>query len=42
MPNNEWEVARVARDIASECIYTKRVKDNVTVIMVALRRGAPF
>ena len=30
---------KVARDIANESIYTRHVRDNVTVIVVAINRG---
>lgn len=33
---------KVAREIASEVIYNKKVSDNITVILVALNRGSPF
>ena len=35
----EYDLAKVARDLATEVIYGKRVKDNVTVIIVGLNRG---
>jgi hypothetical protein len=38
MPPAEKELAKVAREIANETIYGKNVKDNVTVIMIALNR----
>jgi hypothetical protein len=31
-----------ARDIVIECIELKKVKDNVTVILVGLNRGVKF
>ena len=33
------DLYKAARDIVYECIYTKHVKDNITVILVALNRG---
>ena len=35
----EYELEKAAREIANEVIYSKRVKDNVTVILVGLNRG---
>jgi hypothetical protein len=38
MPPTEKELGKVAREIANETIYGKNVKDNITVIMIALNR----
>ena len=38
MPPTEKDLGKVAREIANETIYGKNVKDNITVIMIALNR----
>lgn len=39
MPYKEQDVGRAVREIANEVINRKNVKDNVTVIVIALNRG---
>jgi len=39
MPFMEQDCQKVAKDIANEAIYGKHVRDNVTVVIVALNRG---
>jgi serine/threonine protein phosphatase PrpC len=38
-PPLDRDLYKAARDIVYECIYNKHVKDNITVILVALNRG---
>jgi serine/threonine protein phosphatase PrpC len=38
MPSGEQELGKVAIEIVNETIYGKNVKDNVTVIIIALNR----
>lgn len=38
-PTGEQIHAKIAKELANEVIYTKMVKDNVTIIIVALNRG---
>jgi hypothetical protein len=35
----EQDCFRVSKEIANEAIYAKHVRDNVTVIIIALNRG---
>ena len=39
MPSGEQDLGKVAREIVNETIYGKNVRDNVTVILIALNRG---
>jgi protein phosphatase PTC2/3 len=32
------DLPKIARELANECIYGKNVKDNITVIIIALNR----
>ena len=38
-PPNDQDLGKIAREIVNETIYGKNVKDNVTVILIALNRG---
>ena len=38
MPIIEKDLGKVAREIVNDTIYGKNVKDNITVIMIALNR----
>jgi protein phosphatase PTC2/3 len=33
------DLPKIARELANECIYGKNVKDNITVIIIALNRA---
>ena len=39
MPYMQQDCFKIAKDIANESIYTRHVRDNVTVIIIALNRG---
>lgn len=39
MPPTEQDLTKAAREIANESIYKKHVRDNVTVLIIALNRG---
>ncbi len=39
MPFMDQDLSKVAREIANESIYSKHVRDNVTVIIIGLNRG---
>jgi serine/threonine protein phosphatase PrpC len=39
MPPNDQDLGKIAKEIVNETIYGKNVKDNVTVILIALNRG---
>lgn len=39
MPPMEQDLYFAAREIVIECIENKKVKDNVTVILIGLNRG---
>ena len=39
MPYRKQDCQIVAKDIVNESIYTRHVRDNVTVIIIALNRG---
>ena len=41
-PVMDQDLYKAARDIVYETIYVKHVKDNITVIIVALNRGTPL
>ena len=33
------DILKIARELANECIYGKNVRDNITIIIIALNRG---
>ncbi len=33
------DIPKIARELANECIYGKNVRDNITIIIIALNRG---
>jgi len=39
MPYMEQDCHKVAKEIANDAIYVRHVRDNVTVIIIALNRG---
>lgn len=39
MAPSEMDLSKAVRNIANECIFAKNVKDNVTIILIALNRG---
>mmetsp|Transcript_104402 Transcript_104402/g.144483 ORF Transcript_104402/g.144483 Transcript_104402/m.144483 type:complete len:116 (+) Transcript_104402:796-1143(+) len=39
MPYMEQNMTTIARSLANEAIYSRQVRDNVTVVLAALNRG---